>query len=174
MEPSSFADHKGLLLYRFEPQNTLSRPLKETPGESKFRNEIKDADSLSGIPTLSVSIADRLEDYLFNIHSADAGNGFRRVKTGDHQYKKISRIRLMMGKPVGVVVFGILCPMHWWCSPGHRNNWRLSKIDYKQRKVEDLIAKGSSKRRISEVKAQNKKIIKIYRRYLKDNKTTSS
>ena len=102
----------------------------------------------------------------YNIKSVDAGNGYRRNKVGTHDYRRYSKVRLY-----GLMVLGfpLYTGTHWLISKKHRTNVRLSRVYYKQEKVEKIIVKESTVKSRQKVIKLIRKIVRIYKRYLKSN-----
>ena len=181
-EPTPY-QHNGIINYVFYPQIVNERYLYKAfysgpVASARSAYNVDDQPSQSdgaNIANLSalVGFGDKIEDYKYNIRTVDAGNGFRRVKIGNHDYRRYSKFRVNILMPVGFIV--PFCPLsfslvHWAISKQHRNNYRLSNIYYCQERVDKIIAKGPTNLRIKMVNNRNKQIVGIYKRYLRSNK----
>jgi hypothetical protein len=174
IEPEAFSHYNGIIVYKFYPQavnkNYLYKAFGGGSGLASARSSIGASEG-SSEQSLDENAAaagstftyggDKVEDYQYGIKTTDAGNGFRRVKIGNHEYNRRSKF--------SIYFFGI-GPIRWIASRSYRNNYRLSYIYYKQERLEKIIAKGPTRMRIKLVDQRNKEIVSVYRRYLKDNK----
>lgn len=182
-EPTPY-QHNGIINYVFYPQIVNERylykafysgPVASARSAYNVDDQPEPSSDGSNISNLSgmVGFGDKVEDYEYNIRTVSVGNGFRKVKIGNHEYRRYSKFRVNVLMPVGFVVpffplsFSLV---HWTVSKQHRNNYRLSNIYYCQEKVDKIIAKGPTNLRVKMVNKRNKQIVGIYKRYLKANK----
>ncbi|MBK9285751.1 MAG: leucine-rich repeat domain-containing protein [Sphingobacteriaceae bacterium] len=182
-EPKAF-QHNGIIHYVFYPQLVDERylykalyggPVAYAKSASSAGDESTENTDFLGLG----SFGEQVVDYDYNIKTQSVGSGFKRVKVGNHSFKRISKVRTtgaikVLGcfllPPAGPVVVGL----HWISSPNHRNNFRLSKILYLQEDANKLIDQGPSNARVQKVNKINHRIVRVYRKYLKDNKLKSN
>jgi hypothetical protein len=174
VEPEAFSHYNGVIVYNFYPQAVNNKYLFKafgynnggvtawaTNGRPYYEEDKAESNGSVDASGSMAYNAVKVEDYQYNIKTTDAGNGFRRVKIGNHEYNRRSKF--------SIYFWGArLIP--WIASRSYRNNYRLSYIYYRQERIEKTIAKGPTRMRIKLVEQRNKEIIRIYRRYLKDNK----
>ena len=172
-ETQTAFEHTGIINYIFNPQIVNNRYLYKSfnsAGATTYHKEFDEGNENSGA-TGNLNLlnqSERIENVAYNIKSVDAGNGYRRVKVNDHEYKRYSKFRMSVLFPLGFFVLYI-SPIHWVISKNHRNNFRLSKMYYAQQKVDRIITSNNNQYQQPKVKVYNSLIVRVYKRYLRSN-----
>ena len=175
-EPDAF-ENNGIINYVFSPQIINNKYLyKYLAGSAVSYREFDDndnavtSDNSSNLGILNVN--ERTENSTYNIKSVDAGNGYRKIKVNEHDYKRYSKFRMQVLFPLGLIVpLPVLSigGSYWVLSKKHRSNYRLSKIHYLQQMVDKVVSKNPNAFRRQKVKSINAQIVRVYKRYLKSN-----
>lgn len=174
-QPTAY-ENCGIFSFNFYPQSINDNYIYKylALGSAGSASSAKsDEDSQESTQTSLINTAgfEKVEDKDYNIRSVDIGNGYRKIKVGDHPYKRYSKLRL------GINALGYLAlysEIHWLISKQHRDNIRLSYIYYNQEEIEKIAKKRSTFARLKRVEAINTSSIKLYRKYLRSHGLTAS